>query len=150
MATNIDILRDLVDSIPSGNLDEDRGEGIWTVREHVNHLALTQIMLYRRLDLFRTVEHPVIEPYIPSDDGEKKEITKSPEALVDVFTKWRQKQLVLLDEIDDAVWLRSADHPEYREYNFEILVRHIHLHDAFHMYRIEEIWLANPEYLTAL
>jgi hypothetical protein len=38
----------------------------------------------------------------------------------------------------------------YAQYGFKILVRHILLQASFHLYRMEELWLARDEYLTEM
>jgi hypothetical protein len=45
-------------------------------------------------------------------------------------------------------WEKPGVHPEYDQYSLEILLRHILTHDGWHMYRMEEIWLAKDESLT--
>ena len=42
------ILSEFVRSIPEGKLDLRRGEGFWTIAEHVSHLAEVQPMLLER------------------------------------------------------------------------------------------------------
>ena len=37
-----------------------------------------------------------------------------------------------------------------RSYDFEILVRHIALHDGTHLYRMEELWLMTDQALAAV
>ena len=44
-------------------------------------------------------------------------------------------------------WTRKAKHKEYIEYTPYIMLRHILMHDHFHMYRIEELWLTTDEFL---
>ena len=51
---------------------------------------------------------------------------------------------------DAGTWQKTATHPEYAQYSFYILVRHILMHDHWHMYRMEELWLTRDEYLTQL
>ena len=49
-----------------------------------------------------------------------------------------------------ADWEKTATHPEYEQYSLIILARHILMHDHWHMYRMEELWLTRDEYLTIL
>ncbi len=41
----------------------------------------------------------------------------------------------------DAPSRKTAVHPEYERNGFELLVRHIALHDGMHLARIEDLWL---------
>jgi len=56
------------------------------------------------------------------------------------YEKWRNEQLRLIRSTNGALWDKEADNPECEKYTFEMLVRHILLHDSFHMYSMEEIW----------
>jgi uncharacterized damage-inducible protein DinB len=145
---NVQILRDFIATIPDGELRNRRREGFWSIHEHLNHLVITQIMLCRRIELFIKEDRPVIVPFVP--DGKPKDessASKPAGELLDAFAKWREKQLHLLETCADGTWARTALHPEYLSYTFEILVRHILLHDSFHMNRIEELWLLKDQFL---
>ena len=94
-------------------------------------------------------EKPEIRPYVPDRRSESSRSSNKPiRDVVAVFVKWRERQLELIESCEPELWSKPANHPEYTLYTFEILVRHILLHDGFHMYRIEELWLAKDAYLT--
>jgi uncharacterized damage-inducible protein DinB len=133
-------------------LDLRRGQGFWSIAEHVSHLAQVQPMLLERMERFRAEEHPEFVPFIPGD-GEQEPDTplrlEMPEALYQ-FEAGRARQVALLETISGAVWERVASHPEYEHYSLYILVRHVLMHDHWHMYRMEELWLTRDDYLTML
>ncbi|HEQ71960.1 MAG TPA: DinB family protein [Spirochaetia bacterium] len=143
------VLRDLVASIPEERLTHGFGGNIWSVQEHVQHLALTQIMLQKRIQLFFKEEKPEIVPFVPDQNAEPHTL-KPIGDLLNLFESWRKKQLESLKKADDAIWGKEAVHPEYTHYNFEIAVRHILTHDGFHFYRIEELGLLRKENVKAL
>ena len=128
------ILRDLVESAPAKKLEARPREGIWTIFEHIHHLAMTQIMLGRRVQSFLTDPHPKIVPFVPEGDNAPKNIDKSAEELLQKYDTHRQKQISDIRSAFDDVWKKTAIHPEYESYDFDILVRHILLHDFFHIY----------------
>lgn len=66
------------------------------------------------------------------------------------FSLWRGRQVELIESLPAEVWRRIGSHPEYTQYSLSILIRHILMHDHWHMYRMEELWLTNDEYLTVL
>ena len=144
------ILAALVKSIPADKLDVRRGEGFWTIAEHVSHLAQVQPMLLERFERFVNEDHPVFTPYIPGEDEEESEAPERMEmtAALEQFALYRQRQLALLAGADQRTWRKTAIHPEYDAYSFLILVRHLLLHDHWHMYRMEELWLTKEAYLT--
>jgi uncharacterized damage-inducible protein DinB len=146
------ILREFVKTIPENKLHLRRGEGFWTIAEHVSHLAQVQPMLLDRFSCFMQEVHPEFVPFIPGKDQGQSDTP----ALMDIpaalqqFDEYRTKQLAMLEEADDTIWQRTASHPEYDRYSLYILARHVLMHDHWHMYRMEELWLTKDAYLTRL
>ena len=133
------ILANLINHTPSQRLKWSPRISIWTIKEHVHHLAMAQMMLSKRIKLFMTNEHPVIAPFTPEGDDAPTPSSKSIDKLLAVFERFRVIQVKDLTDAEETVWSRTADHPEYIEYDFSILARHIMVHDYFHMHRIEEL-----------
>ena len=146
------ILEEFVKTIPKRKLDLRRGEGFWTIAEHISHLSQVQPILLDRFERFTSEEHPEFTPYIPRK-GKKEPDTPprmSMTSALDQFSEYRDKQLVLLEKADNITWKKMATHPEYESYSLYILTRHVLMHDYWHMYRIEELWLTKDGYLTRL
>jgi uncharacterized damage-inducible protein DinB len=147
-----EVLAQFVQTIPADQLDLRRGENFWTIAEHVSHLAQVQPMLLERLERFVKEEHPQFVPYIPGDDEHEPDSParmNMDDALAQ-FADYRDQQTVLIKNVGERVWQKEATHPEYEHYSFHILVRHLLMHDYWHMYRMEELWLTKDAYLTAL
>jgi uncharacterized damage-inducible protein DinB len=145
------ILTEFIRAVPEDKLHRRRGEGFWTIAEHADHLANAQIMLFDRLQRFMAEDHPVFTPFVPGN-GEDR-ITPAPmetAAALDQFAWYRERQLLLLENADIVTWQKRATHPEYDHYSLHILVRHMLMHDFWHMYRMEELWLTGDAYLTKL
>jgi uncharacterized damage-inducible protein DinB len=144
-----DILEQFVREIAEDKLHRKRGEGVWTVHEHLNHLALVQPVMFKRIRMFKNEEKPVIRPYIPGHEEEKERTLNRPVTeLVRTFREWRVKQVELARSCGPEAWEKTGEHPEYDQYSMEILLRHVLTHDGWHMHRMEEIWLAKDEVLT--
>jgi len=131
-------------------MDLRRGEGFWTVAEHYSHLAQVQPMLLKRIERFMNEDNPEFVPYIPGGGKEEPDTPPrmSVESALDQFARYRASQLQLLESADDPTWKKSATHPEYEEYSLYILTRHVLMHDHWHMYRMEELWLTRDAFLT--
>jgi uncharacterized damage-inducible protein DinB len=146
------ILAALVASIPPEKRHSRRGEGFWTIAEHTSHLAQVQPMLLERLQRLRDEDTPEFVPYIPGAD--EAEPATPPVMEVDAalaqFDDYRTRQVALLARLERAAWRKGGRHPEYEAYSIYILVRHILMHDYWHMYRMEELWLTRRAYLTEL
>ncbi|TAL34008.1 MAG: DinB family protein [Spirochaetes bacterium] len=141
------ILRELAGSIAPGEAAARRRPGFWSIGEHVEHLAQTQPMLHGRIIRFRDEKAPAFVPFIPDDS---KPVAKAEIVLSDSlakFDEWRKRQLDAIRTLHPADFAKEGSHPEYRQYTLPILIRHILMHDHWHMYRIEELWLTQEEYL---
>lgn len=151
LENNVRILNSFVRSIPEDALLKRRRPDLWTVAEHVEHLAEAQSMLYDRLEAFQNISQPRFEPYFPDDDAAAPPASGpiDIEGVLQQFARWRGKQVLLIDSMDAAAWQKRAEHPEYRDYSLYILVRHILMHDHWHLYRMEELWLTREAYLTS-
>jgi hypothetical protein len=114
----------------------------------LNHLAQVQPMLLERLQRFMTEDHPKFIPYIPEDDDHQTVVQLDTVSALEQISKYREQQVALLNGAEDATWKKTATHPEYEHYSLYILARHILMHDFWHMYRIEELWLTRDAFLT--
>lgn len=142
---NAEVLSGFIKSIPEEAMMKRRKD-FWTIYEHLDHLASAQAMLCGRIENFIQEEKPVVKPYNPADKPVIKKMRTITKLLED-FSKLRAKQVVLLEGCADDVWGKTAQHPQYSEYNFETMVRHILFHDGSHMYRMEELWLLKDEFI---
>lgn len=146
------ILSEFVKTIPKSKLDLRRGDTFWTIAEHISHLAQVQPMLLERFEQFLNVENPVFASYIPGEGEDEPDTPPlmSMASALDQFAEYRNRQLALLNTIDGNTWKKTATHPEYESYSLYILTRHVLMHDHWHMYRMEELWLTRDAFLTRL
>jgi len=109
-------------------------------------------MLLQRFRRFMEEEQPEFVPFIPGKAGEEAEARACMDiaAALEQFAECRAQQLLLLEKSEGVCWQKTAVHPEYDQYSLAIFTRHVFMHDYWHMYRIEELWLAKDAYLTQL
>jgi len=145
------LLSEFVGEIPPDKLEARRRRDAWTIRQHVNHLAEVQPMLFERLRRFRDEPAPDFTPFAPNPEGAESGVGQGTmrEALEE-FRVWRERQIELIHAFRPEVYRKLAHHPEYEIYTPGILIRHILSHDHWHMHRMEELWLVHDEYLTTL
>ena len=123
----------------------------WTIYEHLDHLVITQKMLLGGVQQFIVENQPVImKPYTPDEKVKVEDDKKTANDLVNEFCKLRDIQIGLIKKAKRNVWSKEGKHEEYSRYSFEILIRHILVHDSFHMSRIEELWIKKEKYLMEL
>lgn len=145
------LLAEFVESIPSEQQHIRRKKNFWTIAEHVVHLAEVQPMLLERLQRIQNEDKAVFVPFFPGDEDETPpEPAMTVSQALEQFSTYRKRQLDLVENATAKTWEKSAVHPEYSEYGFHILVRHMLMHEHWHMYRVEELWLTKDEYLTNL
>ncbi|BBD08330.1 DinB family protein [Desulfovibrio ferrophilus] len=146
------ILDTFILEIPRKIMTRVRGEGVWSIAEHLDHLAAVQPMLTERFRRIINEENPEFVPFIPGDaeSSAKPAQIMPPEQALTIFRFHREEQLTLLEAQPASAWTREATHPEYEQYGLHILARHALMHDHWHLYRMEELWLTRDEYLTVL
>jgi hypothetical protein len=149
LTNNKNILKQFV-SIISENDIHKRIKDFWTIYEHIDHLVVTQKMLLGRIQQFIVEDNPIMKPYIPEDNPTVEDAKKSAKELVEEFIKLRDLQIGLMKKAKRSVWQKVGVHPEYSKYSLEILVRHILLHDSFHMWRMEELWIEKENLIQEL
>ncbi len=148
LVTSPDILENFLHHIPRSIMKRRRILGKWSIHEHACHLAVVQPMLYDRLVRFKTEECPEFKAYIPGKNvPDSMLIELDLDESLQKFREERKKLVELISDFSDTDWENEGKHPEYKMYSSYILVRHILMHDHLHMYRIEEQWITNDEYL---
>jgi uncharacterized damage-inducible protein DinB len=143
------VIEGLLASMQDVDLNLVRRPGAWSVAEHLNHLADAQPMLLGRLKQFVYEERPRIKPYFPAE-APNRSVSRTVADAIRSHREVREEQVRVLEALEPAVWVRSAEHPEYTSYTFAIFVRHILMHDYWHMYRMEELAFTSDRFLTDL
>lgn len=142
------LLENFIKSIPENMLKKIRLENKWTIHEHVCHLTQAEEMIYNRFHEFKTKVEPHFSAYLPGKNIDtSKLIHLELNEQLNHFRSTREKTVILIKSFDQDMWNRKARHDEYTEYNAFIFLRHVLMHDYFHMYRIEELWLTRDEFL---
>ena len=142
------LLANLIDQVPRDLYQQQRIPGKWTIHEHACHLVDAQKMINSRFLTFQQQESPEFEVYLPGATF-KDDYLMSMD-LPDTIHKFpliRSELMEIIGSYTSEIWERNAKHPEYKEYDPYILLRHTLMHDHFHMYRIEELWLTRETYL---
>lgn len=145
------LLAAFVADIPADRMHLRRLTGAWTIAEHVEHLAHVQPLMLARFERMLAEERAVFVPYIPSDD-EADEAAPRPDvdAALARFAQVRARQVELLRGADARAWAREHEHPEYERFGLRMFARHLMMHDVWHMYRMEELWLTRDPWLTRM
>jgi hypothetical protein len=93
-------------------------------------------------------DHPKIKPF--GAENETFAGKYSVKGLLQKYCELRDEQIKILKNVTEDIWEKEGIHEEYKKYTFEILVRHAILHDSFHMWRMEELWIENENLIKEL
>ena len=137
-----EIIVPLVREVPRAVLKRRPAPARWSAHEHACHLAHVHSLFFERLDLMLSEPEPFIQGYQPGEaDADDMLLRMDLDASLDRYVADRARLVARLRTLDDADWLRTARHSEYRAYSVFIMFRHVALHDFLHGYRIEELLL---------
>ena len=142
------LLESLLSGIPVALRKKRRSKGKWSIHEHACHIVDVQPMLIQRFNQFKDEENPVFQPYLPGQTVSADHLLEMDlEERLPAFADLRQELIHLVRGFSQEEWEKNGIHDEYEKYTPRILLRHVLMHDFFHMYRIEELWLTRDAYL---
>jgi hypothetical protein len=118
---------------PDDELDTSPGDGKWTAREIVHHLADSEMISAIRLRLLLASPNPHIVGYDQEEFARKLYYKDRPiEASLDAFNAARRSTAEILDRMSEADWLREGTHTEHGRYTvykwLELYAAHAHAH----------------------
>lgn len=136
------VLEDMLAEIPKSRLKEKRIPGKWTIHEQACHICIgDQYVLHPRLEQFINEDEPTFKPYSGESFADDYLINLDLHESLKTFKNLRTKSILMIQNLDPYLWDKEGAHPEYTVYTPRIMVRHFLMHDYFHLYRIEELWL---------
>lgn len=133
------VAAEFINSVKEKDLDVNRNEETWTIREHLYHMVNVQEMLQGRMILIRDSDNPVIKPYFPEDDTIGLDDYEDAKEALDIYSAYRKAQMQILETLSPEDWEKHGEHGEYRDYSLAILIRHMVFHEYWHLHRSEEI-----------
>ena len=137
-----EIIIGLVREVPPQNLKRRPSPDKWSAHEHACHITTIDAPYLARLELMLANHAPLITPMSASPDEEAGALLNVDldEALA-LYVRERSRLVERLQQLADADWLRTAQHPEFSHYSVWIMFRQLLLHEMQHAYRIEELRL---------
>ena len=127
------VVADALAGAPDDELDTAPGEGKWTAREIVHHLADSEMTSAIRLRLLIASPSPQIVGYDQEEFARRLYYADRPiEASLDAFNAARRTSAEILDRMSEAEWLREGTHSEHGRYTvhkwLELYAVHAHGH----------------------
>jgi hypothetical protein len=116
-------LEELVKDLSNDQLEAPSGEGEWTVRQVVHHLADSHMNSFIRLKLILTEDKPTLKPYNQEawallPDTHQFPIQPTLQILHGLHRRW----IALFETVGEADWGRAGFHPEIGQVTVEDLL----------------------------
>lgn len=116
METFPERLTRLVTGLSVEQLETTYGEGKWTIRQVVNHIAESHMNGFARVKFILTEEHPTLVPYQEAKWAEIADTKKMDIDITLLILIGLHKRIVyLLRSLTEEQWSRTAYHPEEGE-----------------------------------
>jgi hypothetical protein len=127
------VVAEAVSGAKDEELDTAPGEGKWTARQIIHHLADSEMTSAIRLRLLLASPNPHIVGYDQEAFAHKLYYDDRPiEASLDAFNAARRTTAEILDRMSEADWLREGTHTEHGRYTvlrwLELYAAHAHAH----------------------
>ena len=140
------VLKSFLMHIPPEAVKCRRISDKWSIHEHACHIATgDRDAFLDRWRQFQQNKRPVIAPLSGESYPQEHFLQMDLQQTIKGFFEVRAELVQQARNADNEFWLREAEHPEYRCYTPYIMLRHRLMHDYFHMYRIEGLWLSRDE-----
>ena len=134
------LLKELISELPKDRLTKELKKGKWSIHEHATHVAISDIYGFqKRLKQFSEEENPTIKPLSGADFDKAFFINLNLNDTLEQFFEHRKETIEMARSLPTELMTKSAYHPEYDIYTPYIMLRHLMMHDHYHMYAIEDL-----------
>jgi hypothetical protein len=135
----VEYLRGLLAGLDEAHLMRPPAQGRMSLKQMAVHLAHTNEMFAERLEQMLTLDEPpikVIDAKMEDLDSYKK---ADLDRVMGKFTRDRARLIERLSRLYPRDWERRGAHPEYHRYDVQMSVEHLLLHEAHHLYNMEQM-----------
>ncbi|HSE97963.1 MAG TPA: DinB family protein [Blastocatellia bacterium] len=139
LGEQFEYLRGLIAGLEESQLSRPPGSGRMSLKQMAAHIARTDEMFAERLDQMLTLDDPpvkVIDAALEDlDSYNRLDLNR----VMEEFGRSRKRLIVRLSGLYPQDWERCAAHPEYHRYNVQMAIEHLLLHEAHHLYQMEQM-----------
>ena len=130
----------LVAGLKDDQLDTPYGEGKWTIRQVVHHLADSHLVGFTRMRLVLTENEPKLVTYEQElwaklPDSSALPIAYSLNLLYGLHTRWT----FLLKNLREQDWTRKGNHPEWGLLTLDDMLTTYATHGQRHMHSVRNL-----------
>ncbi len=134
-----ELVEQAVAGLSDEQLDTAYGEGKWTVRQVVHHLADSHSNANARFKLTLTENRPTLATYDQDLWAQLGEMHLPLESSLSILRGLHCRWATLLQSLSEDDWQRRADHPEDGEYSFQSLIEVYAEHGETHVRQITDL-----------
>lgn len=138
LRANLRELPELVATLPPDRLFESPGEGEWSARQVLAHMADFEPIFTARLRMILTLDRPQLPHYdqaaYTARFGDGEEVADALER----FAVNRRANIRVLERLEPADWERPGLHPERGEEPLRRTVEMLDRHDRLHLEQMRE------------
>lgn len=132
-------LENLLRYAPDKKLDTPYGEGKWTVRQVVHHLADAHMNGFARLKWALTEDNPKLKTYEQDDWARLPDYNMPIESSLTILKGLHKRYSFLFKNLSDKDWSRTVDHPDPDYSNVEQLLKAYATHGEKHLEHIKRV-----------
>ncbi len=132
-------LLELVRDATVEQIDMPYGEGKWTVRQVVHHLADSHINGFTRTKWALTENNPRVKPYDQDDWAKLSDSEMSIESSLLILKGLHQRWANIFENLSEDEWTRPVDHPDPDYSNVEQLLKAHAGHGEKHIGHIKRL-----------
>lgn len=142
LASAPEIIIGLVREVPPQHLKRRPSPNKWSAHEHACHITTIDPPYLARLELMLSDPLPQITPMSATpEESEGSLLNVDLDEALALYVRERARLVERLQQLSDADWRLTAEHPEFSHYSVRIMFRQLLLHEMQHAYRIEELRL---------
>ena len=132
-------LEEIVSGLSDKQLDTSYGEGKWTVRQVVHHLADSHIIGHARTKWALTEENPALKEYQCDIWAKLPDYSMPINNSLDILKGLHKRWYFLFENLSENEWTRPVDHPDPDYSNVEELLRAYARHGEKHLGHIRQV-----------
>jgi uncharacterized damage-inducible protein DinB len=135
----VEYLRGLLVGLEDWQLAKPPAPGKMSLKQTAVHLAHTNQMFAERVEQMLELDQPPIKVIDAALEDLESYKAADIEKVMEQFSTGRKRLIERLGKLYSKDWESRAIHPEYQNYNVQMAVEHLLLHEAHHLYSMEQL-----------